>query len=416
MIDLKIIFIWGVSFIYMYIVIFWLIVLFDKGIKPKKEKLKSFPLVTIAIPAYNEEKTIEKTLKSALGLDYPKDKMEIIVVNDGSKDNTRNIVLNFIKKHKDYNIILINQKNSGKGSAMNNALSRSKGEFFISLDSDSFIKKNALRVMLPKFEDKKVASVLPLMKVYNPRNFIERIQWVEYLINVFYKLILTSLNCIHVTPGPFPIYRTEILRKIGGYDEKNLTEDMEICLRLQKHNYKIVQSMDTTVYTISPDTFGKLYKQRNRWYKGTLLNLYRYKWLIGNRNYGDFGVFQMPTVLISGFLTVVAFSFVFYNFIISPLLRKIYDLYSVDFNLIVDFSNVNKLTFLGLNYTNMFFALVSFILVVLILFLAYKYTKEKIFSRHFLAIPLYVILYSGIIAIMWIGVYFDLIFRRMQKL
>ena len=114
----------------MYIVIFWLLVLLDGHKKNKSERLKKFPLVSIAIPAYNEQNTIKKTLSSVINLDYPRGKLEIIVVNDGSKDNTKKVVQDFISTHLDYNIKLINQENRGKGAALNRALKISKGDFF----------------------------------------------------------------------------------------------------------------------------------------------------------------------------------------------------------------------------------------------------------------------------------------------
>ncbi|MEK6835606.1 MAG: glycosyltransferase family 2 protein, partial [Nanoarchaeota archaeon] len=332
MINFSTIVIWILYLISLYIIIFWLLVLIEGKKTNKIKKLKKFPLVSILIPAYNEQDTIIGVLKSVIKLDYPKNKLEIIVVNDGSTDNTANLVKRFINENKNYNINLINQKNSGKGTALNKGLNVCKGEFFTCLDADSFIKEDALKKMLPHFQDEKVGVVLPLMKITQPKNVLQKIQWVEYLINLFYKSIMSHLNCVHVAPGPFSVYRTKLLRSLGGFDEKNLTEDLEISLRLQSKNYKILQLMNTEVYTVAPDNLKGFYKQRNRWYKGTLLNTLKYKNLVGNKKYGDFGIIQMPRVAISGFFAITALGFITYNYVLNPIIKRIYDFSFINFN------------------------------------------------------------------------------------
>ncbi len=399
----------------LYLITFWLLILLDKE-PEKKDRLKRFPKVSIVIPAYNEEDTIEKTLDSVLYLRYPKDKLEIIIVNDGSTDNTKIIVESIIKQKKDFDIKLINKKNGGKGSALNSGLIIAKGEFFTCLDADSYIKNDALLKMLPYFNDREVGAVLPLMKVHKPENVLQKIQWVEYIINLFYKSIMSIVNCIHVAPGPFSIYRKNILKKLNGFDENNLTEDLEISLRLQKCNYKIVQCMDTEVYTYVPKTFKAFYKQRNRWYKGTILNLFKHRKLIGNKKYGDFGLLQMPRVAISGVLAITALVILFYHFLIVPLLRKLYDLSFIDFNFIFNIDKyLSNFTFLSFNYTNLFFAAISFILSMIILIYAHKTTNESFFRYGYISVPIYLISYGLLASLIWLGVFIELIFGKIQK-
>ncbi|MBI2148040.1 glycosyltransferase family 2 protein, partial [Candidatus Woesearchaeota archaeon] len=318
MITTTTVIIWIIYFCFLYFVIFWLLVLINTPLTSKKLNLTKLPLVSIGIPAYNEENTITKTIESVVGLDYPRELLEIIVVNDGSNDKTAIIVKGEIRKHKNIKILLINQKNKGKGSALNAALKASKGEFFVSLDADSFIREDALKKLLPHFTDSNVAAVLPLMKIKQPKKLIEKIQWAEYMVNLFYKRLMAILDCIQVTPGPFSVYRKNILLKVGCYSEDNLTEDMELTLRLQKHHYDIKQIADTEVYTVPPKTLKAFFKQRNRWYKGTLINAYKYKNMAFNKNYGDFGIIQMPRLLAEGFLAVSAFFIVTYVSIIRP--------------------------------------------------------------------------------------------------
>ena len=168
-------------FLLLFLSIFWLLVLFssneeeDKRRK-KNNKLKKHPFFTAIVPAFNEEKSIKETLISLLNLDYPKNKIEIIIVNDGSTDRTKEIVEDVIKSNPSREIILINQKNKGKGRAMNKGLRKARGEFFACLDADSFVAPDALKVMLPMFEsDEKVGAVCPLLKVKGPRSILQKV-------------------------------------------------------------------------------------------------------------------------------------------------------------------------------------------------------------------------------------------------
>lgn len=134
-----------VYFIGLYFVIFWLVIYFTEDSKEKKiQPLKKFPKVSVIIPAYNEEKKILVSIKSLLRLNYPKNKLEIIVVNDGSTDNTRKVVEDFIKTSKK-NIILINQTNKGKGVALNKGIKVSTGEYVACLDADSRVLQDSLK-------------------------------------------------------------------------------------------------------------------------------------------------------------------------------------------------------------------------------------------------------------------------------
>jgi len=400
-------------FISLFFMIFWILVLIEEGVKEEDKKLKKYPFVSICVPAYNEEDNIIPTLKSLINLDYPKDKLEIIVVNDGSTDNTEKKVREFMLKHKDNSIILINQKNKGKASALNNALKKAKGEFFVCLDSDSVVNKKALKVLLPYFK-KNVAAVLPLIRVAEKDSIMRKIQHCEYLINFFYKKLMSKLNVIHVTPGPFSVYRKRVIKGLGGFDEHNLTEDLEMALKIQKAGYKIIQILGTDVLTKAPKTFRQFYRQRNRWYKGSLLNLVKYREMIFRKKYGDLGIFQLPMVFVSAFITLVLFG-IFIYFLIKPLIHKISVLSSVNF----DFTpllkyGVNNFSWLNLNFTPMFYGFTIFILGFIFIYLSYKHTKESL-RKNKISIFFYLVLYPFIIAIIWFGVLFDLVLKRIQK-
>ncbi len=407
--------VWVIYLFSLYYGVFWFLVYLDYGTKDLEPKSERSQLVTIAIPAYNEEDTIKATIESVTSLDYPKDKMEILVVNDGSKDDTAKIVESLIKTKKDYRIILINQENAGKGSAMNNALRQAKGEFFISLDADSYVRSDALKVIMPYFDNSEVSCVLPVIKVKNPRTLMQKLQYVEYLVNFFYKKLMSRLDCIHVTPGPFTVYRTDILKKVGGFDENNLTEDLEMALRLQKHHYKIEQILGTEVLTDAPKDFKAFYKQRNRWYKGSLINVWNYRNILFNRNYGEFGMFHLPAVFSVALIAIVYVTYILSKYLFKPALNYLNDMSYINFNIPFSISKTfNNFSLLDINYMTMFLGLSIIAISLIVLKNAFKFTQERI--RHALfSSSLFLVFYPTVLAITWIGVVFDLVRGKRQK-
>ncbi len=409
---------WTAYLISLFFAVFWFLVLIDKGIKNKKTKiqiLKKYPTVTIVIPAYNEEKNVIATLSSLIKLDYPKNRLEIIIVNDGSRDDTQKLVQEFIAKNRAFNLKLINKGNEGKGAALNRGLAISKGEFFVCLDADSIVTSDALAKILPHFADKNIAVVLPLLKVDKPRNLWQRMQWLEYIVNMFYKGLMSRLNCVHVAPGPFSVYRKDVIKKVGGFDEGNLTEDLEISLRLQNKNYRIVQLLDAEVFTIAPKTFRELYKQRNRWYKGSIINAFRYRHMLFNRKYGDFGFIQMPTIIFSGMIAIVLVSSLFY-YGLKPYIKTFYNSIFIDF----DFYTLIKtfqfdFNLLDLNYTAISVAITMLIISILILVKSHSETNERLNKYGLFSLVSYLFFYFLVIGIIWIGIMLDFVFWKKQK-
>ena len=406
---------WTSYLISLFFVIFWFLVLMDKEAKTKTRKLKKHPFVSIVIPAYNEEKNIVTTLKSLTKLNYPKNKLEIIVVNDGSTDNTKNVVRQFISNNNAHHIQLINKKNEGKGTALNKGLAISKGDFFVCLDADSIVTRDALKKILPHFTDENIVVVLPLLKVDKPKNLWQKMQWLEYIVNMFYKKLMSRLNCVHVSPGPFSVYRTNILKKVGGFDEKNLTEDLEITLRLQSKNYRIVQLLDAEVFTIAPKTFKELYNQRNRWYKGSVINAFKYKHMMFNREYGDFGIIQMPTIIISGLIAIVLVaSSLYYG--LKPYIKAMYNSIFINF----DFYTMLKsfkfdFSLLDIDYNTMFIAITMLAISIFILRKSNTETKEKPNKYGLFSLVSYLFFYFLIIGFIWIGIMLDFAFGKKQK-
>lgn len=305
-IDFMYLAIFGVM---LYTSILWLIVfLKNKRMIFKYPKLKRYPSITFLVPAYNEEKNIGNCLKSLVNLNYPKNKIKIIAINDGSTDRTEDI----IKKFKKYGVKLINKRNEGKKSkALNYALKNVKidTDLIACMDSDSFAEKNYLLKLVGYLENPKVGAVTACLKVYKTDNFIRRLQWVEYMFSIFFRKMFSLFDCQYVTPGAGTIFKTKLVKKLGGFDENNITEDMEMALRIHSIGYKIQNSINGIVYTDIPKTLKDLYKQRIRWDRGYIQNFKKYSFMVFNKKYGNLGVFTLPINFT--YVGIIIFLFIF---------------------------------------------------------------------------------------------------------
>jgi peptidoglycan-N-acetylglucosamine deacetylase len=301
--ELHTIIYYTLSFLAIYAQIFLLVTFFEKRrhivFHADDLKLKYYPTVAIAVPCYNEEATIVGTIHSLLALDYPQDKLTIILVDDGSKDNTWDALNTF----QDYpNIKLFRKENGGKHTAMNLALKHTTSEFFGCLDSDSYVHPQSLKRIMNVFQnDPKTMSVAPAIRVNNPENILQKAQKVEYDMGIYVKKMIGFIGGINVTPGPFSIFRKKVFDDLGPYRKAHNTEDQEIALRMQEHGYKIDHCPDAYIYTNAPGTITKLYRQRIRWTYGSLKNIIDYRKLLFRKKYGAIGLFTLPNNLISTF-------------------------------------------------------------------------------------------------------------------
>ncbi|MFA5381667.1 MAG: glycosyltransferase family 2 protein, partial [Candidatus Micrarchaeia archaeon] len=276
------------TFILLYANIFlvYSMIRYKKEIEKKYEETNYRPLVSIIIPTYNEPvENLEKTLKYILNSNYPKNKLEIIIVDDGSKNDSCSIVY---QKYKKYNIKLYKKENGGPASAKNYGIEKAKGEFIGTIDSDSFMAPNTIKNIINVFyTDKEIGAVASSVKIFNPKKWIERLQHFEYEIILYVRRIFMQYEGIYVTPGGFSLYKREVLKKLNGFDSHSLTEDIEIALRIQGLGYKIRSTLDAYVYTIPPQNIFSLIKQRVRWIRGGIRDRIKNRHLF-NLEYGDF--------------------------------------------------------------------------------------------------------------------------------
>jgi cellulose synthase/poly-beta-1,6-N-acetylglucosamine synthase-like glycosyltransferase len=265
----------------------------------ERKASKNTPKIAMIVPCYNEEATVEGTTRSLLALEYPKNRLSIILVNDGSTDNTKSIMDTFTGNPQ---IQIIHKENGGKHSAINAGIEISQdAEFIGCLDADSFVAPDALREIISCFDNPRVAAATPAMSVHEPSTLLERMQNAEFIFGIALRHIVAAVNGLYVTPGPFSLYRLSVIREIGGFRFGHQAEDMEMALRIQRHGYEIDNAPRARVFAKSPSTVRGLIKQRTRWTSGFLRNVaYDYRDMVGNARYGALGIMILPL----GFIAV----------------------------------------------------------------------------------------------------------------
>lgn len=266
-----------------------------RGIVKSSLDPAALPHVAIVVPCHNEEKTLRGTMESLLALEYPKEKLEILVVDDGSTDGT----LALAREFKGGIVRVFEKANGGKHTAMNVGLANTSADIIGCLDADSFVEKGALLKIAPVFLNTQIAAVTPGIHVYQPKNMLQHMQHVEYRLSIFNRFILAVLGAVFITPGPFSFFRASVIRELGGWRYAHSTEDMEMALRIQSAGHLIANQPSATVYTSTPSTLRALMRQRVRWTYGWLRNAVDYRYMLLNRRFGNLGLLVLPSALIS---------------------------------------------------------------------------------------------------------------------
>lgn len=289
-----------------YIQVFLLITLFEFQEQRRARKaymaacpplaLEQYPSITVIVPCFNEAETVVGTIESLKRLNYPQDKIVIMAVDDGSTDDT----WSYLERYANDPQVLIHRKeNGGKHTVVNFGIARASTDLVSCLDADSFVHPDALVRMLPYFADPETVAVTPAIKIRTPQNMLEYMQYAEYNIGIFLRKMYSTFNAIHVTPGPFSVFRRSVFERVGPFRAAHNTEDLEFALRLHDHNLKIENSHTSFVYTKPPRTVKALVRQRVRWTTGFLLNVKDYRHLLFSRSHGHIGTFTLPAGVLS---------------------------------------------------------------------------------------------------------------------
>ena len=261
------------------------------------------PLVSIIVPAFNEELNVTRTVLSLLQQDYPS--LEIVFVDDGSKDSTFKTVQDaFAGNDK---VRVFTKSNGGKASALNLGVEKATGEFVVCIDADTQLKTDAISLIMQKFfetnkRDKlntQVGAVAGNVKVGNERNMITKWQSIEYITSQnFDRRAFDYLNCITVIPGAIGAFRKEAIINAGGFTSDTLAEDCDLTMRLHRKGYIIRNCNDAISYTEAPETMRQFMKQRFRWSFGVMQCFWKHRDAVLNPRYKNFGMIAMPHILV----------------------------------------------------------------------------------------------------------------------
>jgi cellulose synthase/poly-beta-1,6-N-acetylglucosamine synthase-like glycosyltransferase len=291
------------------------------------------PLVSIVVPAHNEELTIVESIRALLALDY--EAREVVIVNDGSTDGTLPLLqrtfqlvlapLAFVqplsteplrgiyRSISEPDLVVVDKQGGGcKADAVNAGINAASGVLVLIIDADTVLETDALsRAVLPFLEDPMTVAVGANVAIANgchiehgridtvamPRSWLARFQVVEYLrAFILFRLACASQNAVAIISGAFGLFRRDAVIAVGGYDRTAIGEDMDLTIRLQRHfrerrePARIAFDPNPLCWTQAPEDWRSLQSQRCRWRRGLLQTLWRHRRMIGNPRFGSLGM------------------------------------------------------------------------------------------------------------------------------
>lgn len=230
------------------------------------------PPVSIIVPAYNESVVIESSIRSLLNLQYPS--IEIIVVDDGSTDDTFARAKRYEGKHGRALVRVVTKDNGGKGAALNHGIEISTGELVLTVDADSRLEPASLLYAAQHFKNPEVGAVAGNVKVGNRHSLITKMQALEYIEGL--NMVRRSqgyFSAVNIIPGPLGLFRRSVLDQVGGYELDTFAEDCDITIKVLIHGWKIEYEPFAITWTEVPETIRDFFKQRYRWTRGILQSL-----------------------------------------------------------------------------------------------------------------------------------------------
>ncbi|GGU04979.1 bi-functional transferase/deacetylase [Streptomyces coeruleorubidus] len=265
--------------------------------------------VSVVIPAYNEELCIAKTLRSLAASDHP---VEIIVVDDGSRDGTADIAQSLALA----NVTVIRRPNGGKPSALNTGVLRASHDLIVMLDADTVFAPSTVGRLVQPFADPRVGAVAGNAKVGNRRRLLGRWQHIEYVMGFnLDRRMYDLLRCLPTIPGAVGAFRAEALRDAGMMSADTLAEDTDITMALHRAGWEVRYAPDALAWTEAPSSLRELWRQRYRWSYGTMQATWKHRHALLERGTaGHFGrlglpllaVFQIFTPLLAPLIDILA--------------------------------------------------------------------------------------------------------------
>jgi poly-beta-1,6-N-acetyl-D-glucosamine synthase len=271
------------------------------------------PKITVAISAHNEEKVIVRCLESIRGSGY--ENVQILVIDDCSKDDTYQLVRNYVREHPDLDIRLLHKrKNVGKGKALNYALRKyAAGELVMTLDADSVLMPTSIANAVSYFTNPLIVGVAANVQIMDDFTVLGVLQKFEHMVGYRSKKVYSVCNCEFVIGGVASTYRMDVLRAVDFYDTDTITEDIGLSMKIisrGNRTNRIIYGADVVAKTEGVTSFHALIKQRFRWKYGSLQNLIKYRYLIHKRDFKTYTpwltFYRLPMAIVSEFVLLLA--------------------------------------------------------------------------------------------------------------
>ncbi len=293
--SVALIFVLGITLVSFRAIIVGLLALIEK-FRPETPDQPDFqPMVSVLIPAYNEEDVIVYTVNSVLESDYPR--LEVIVVDDGSNDGTAELLDSQFGRNP--SVRIIHQPNSGKPAALSHALAEASSGIIVTIDADTAIEPDAISKLVRHFVSPRVGAVAGNVKVGNRISWLTRWQALEYVTSQnLEKRAFDLLNCIPVVPGALSAWRAEAINDSGGFNADTVAEDTDLTITIRRAGWKINYEEHAIGWTNAPETAGALIRQRFRWTFGTLQSFWKHRDTLARRRYGTLGWIALPNMFL----------------------------------------------------------------------------------------------------------------------
>ncbi|MFE0256976.1 glycosyltransferase [Streptomyces sp. NPDC059010] len=316
--------------------------------------------VSVLVPAYNEAKCIENTVRSLMASEHP---IEVIVIDDGSSDGTARIV----EAMGLPNVRVVRQLNAGKPAALNRGLANARYDIIVMMDGDTVFEPATVRELVQPFGDRRVGAVAGNAKVGNRDSLIGAWQHIEYVMGFnLDRRMYDILRCMPTIPGAVGAFRRSALERVGGMSDDTLAEDTDITMAMHRDGWRVVYAENARAWTEAPESVQQLWSQRYRWSYGTMQAIWKHrKALVERGTSGRFGRVGLP--LVSLFM------------VLAPLLAPLIDVFLL-YGLIFGPTQKTIGAWLG-------------VLAIQVVCAAYAFRLDKERMTHLISLPLQQILY-----------------------
>lgn len=278
---------------------YWLVVplAFYQRLREQRRtvSIADWPSLTVLVPAYNEAGYVGRSIESSLAADYPADRLDVVVVDDGSTDDT----FREAQAYESDRLTVLRKPNGGKHSALNYGLGAVETDLVVTVDADSVVDAGAFKQLVRSMEETGASAVAGNVKVSNRGSLVTDLQALEYVVGInTFRRAFDLIGVVTVVPGCLGCFERDVLESVGRYSADTITEDFDLTLELLAQGHRVHHS-NALVYTEAPDTWRDLYRQRLRWFRGNVQTVVKHRRALTDRSIGLLHQVAFPYLVFS---------------------------------------------------------------------------------------------------------------------